>query len=115
VEELPFTYLHVFPFSPRDGTPAAELANQVPQRVAGERSRELREMGMEKGRAYREARVGQWARLILEGDGSWALTEDYLRVRTVGEPSHGAGPIQARLRGSGDHLYIDLPQTNEPI
>ncbi len=46
VEELPFTYLHVFPFSPRDDTVAAELPDPVPQRVAGERNRELRTVGL---------------------------------------------------------------------
>ena len=51
VEELPFTYLHVFPFSPRDGTVAADLVRElpVPQRVAGERARSLREAGAREG------------------------------------------------------------------
>ncbi len=56
VEELPFTYLHVFPFSPRDGTVAVDLPEPVPQRIAGERSRDLREIAQEKGRAYRAGR-----------------------------------------------------------
>ena len=93
VEELPFTYLHVFPFSPRDGTAAAELDDRVPQRVAGERSRELREIALDKGRSYREGRVGGSAWVVLEGDGGWALTEDYLRVRV-----EGAGPSTAGSR-----------------
>ena len=86
VEELPFTYLHVFPFSPREGTEAAELAREmpVPQRVAGERARELRELGQGKGEAYRRARAGSHARVVLEGKGRLALTEDYLRVEVVG-------------------------------
>ncbi len=83
VEELPYTYLHVFPFSPRDGTVAAELMKEmpVPQRVAGERSRELRELVQARGEAYRRARAGSGAQVVLEGDGRSALTEDYLRVR----------------------------------
>jgi len=86
VEELPFTYLHVFPFSPREGTEAAELAREmpVPQRLAGERARELRELGQGKGEAYRRARAGSHARVVLEGKGRSALTEDYLRVNVVG-------------------------------
>ena len=51
VAELPFTYLHVFPYSPRDGTAAVELPDPVPQRIAGERARELRLLAEEKGRA----------------------------------------------------------------
>jgi len=86
VEELPFTYLHVFPFSPREGTEAAELAREmpVPQRVAGERARELRELGQGKGEAYRRARAGSRSRVVLEGKGRSALTEDYLRVEVIG-------------------------------
>jgi threonylcarbamoyladenosine tRNA methylthiotransferase MtaB len=94
VEELPFTYLHVFPFSPRQGTPAAELSGRVPQRVAGERSRELRETALEKARVYRARQVGRSAQVVLEGEGGWALTEDYLRVgvRRWGEAHPAQGP-----------------------
>ena len=81
VAELPFTYLHVFPFSPRDGTPAESLPDPVPQRIAGDRARDLRELGIEKGLRYRGTRVGGTATVTLEGDGTSALTEDYLRVR----------------------------------
>lgn len=139
VEELPFTYVHVFPFSPRDGTVAAELVREmpVPQRVAGERSRELRELVLEKGAAYRSARDGEPAQVVLEGAGK-ALTGDYLRVRVSGEaggPDPGPvesvvdpGPLgsvagpgpqasraldprrlhEGRLQVRGDDLYIAL-------
>jgi threonylcarbamoyladenosine tRNA methylthiotransferase MtaB len=108
VEELPFTYLHVFPFSPRDGTPASELTDTVPQRVAGERSRELREMALEKGRAYRDRRVGEEATVVLEGQTGWALTGDYLRVAVNGSRPAGSKLASGRLGGSGEHLHIDL-------
>jgi threonylcarbamoyladenosine tRNA methylthiotransferase MtaB len=86
VEELPYTYLHVFPFSPREGTVAADLVEEmpVPQRVAGERSKELRDVVQAKGEAYRRRRAGSRARVVLEGDGRSALTEDYLRVAVKG-------------------------------
>jgi threonylcarbamoyladenosine tRNA methylthiotransferase MtaB len=110
VRELPFTYLHVFPFSPRDGTPAAELPDPVPQRVAGERSRELRELAREKGLRYRMGRVGQKARIVLEGRGGSGLTGDYLRVEVRNPPETGTGLFPGRLREQGGHLYIDLSQ-----
>ena len=114
VDELPFTYLHVFPFSPRAGTLATSLPNPVPQRVAGERSRELRELALEKGTSYRQGRVGSVASVVLEGAGGWALTEDYLRVEATSPQEDGAGAapriLQGKLQGSGEHLYIDLSQ-----
>jgi len=109
VEELPFTYLHVFPFSPREGTPAAELPDRVPQRVAGERSRELRELAHEKGRAYRRRRVGHDARVVLEGRGGKALTGDYLRVEVPVPPADPGGLLAGTLRARGEHLYIAWP------
>src|SRR5436309_2018520 len=48
VEELPFTYLHVFTYSSRPGTPATTMPNQVPVRTARERNRVLRELAAEK-------------------------------------------------------------------
>ncbi len=113
VEELPFTYLHVFPFSPREGTAAAELGGRVPQRVAGERSRELRELVLEKGRIYRQGRVGERALVVLEGDGGWALTEDYLRVKVAG--TRGGGSREAGGELTEDHGRVrvegDGPET----
>ena len=114
VEELPYTYLHVFPYSPRAGTAASDLqaVQPVPQRVAAERARELREMAATKGAAYRARRVNERAEVTLESGASLALTEDYLRVRVAGPPPAAATPRLHRgvLRGDGGDLYIDLSQ-----
>ncbi len=109
VEELPFTYLHVFPFSPREGTPAAELPDVVPQRVAGERNRELRMLAEEKGRSYRRRRVGGSAQVVLEGKRGTALTGDYLRVEVPVPPQDSGGLLGGVLRARGEHLYIAWP------
>ena len=106
IEELPFTYLHVFPFSPRSGTAAADRNDPVPQRVAGERARDLRELGTAKGRAYRERRRGATASAVREGDGSSGLTGDYLRVGLGGGAER---VVRGTLRGEPDHLYIASP------
>ena len=83
VDELPFTYLHVFPYSPRAGTAATELGDPVPQRIAGERARTLRELAMAKGRDHRAARARTNATVVVEGRGGTGLTGDYLRVGTA--------------------------------
>ena len=116
IEELPFTYLHVFRFSPRMRTAAAEMPDQVTQRIAGERSRELRELGVEKGGAHRARRVGGWADVIPEGDGGRGLTGDYLRVEVRANGSAPEGTFwRARLQGESDHLCIDLTRPSERI
>jgi threonylcarbamoyladenosine tRNA methylthiotransferase MtaB len=93
VNELPFTYLHVFPFSPREGTLAADMAreNPIPHPIAAARARELRELGQAKGEAYLAARVGSRAQVVVErpreGANVMGLTEDYLRLPVEGVPS----------------------------
>ncbi len=83
IEELPFTYLHVFPWSPREGTHAASLTDRVPRETAAARALELREIGIAAGTAHAAARVGQLARVAVESTSS-GLTGDYLRVRLSG-------------------------------
>ena len=109
VEELPFTYLHVFPFSPKNGTAASALPNPVPQRIAGERSRELRTLAQEKHRRHRASRTGESSLVTLEAQGRRALTGDYLRVDVEGAGVEDCGRLHSGvLRGTGDDLYIEL-------
>jgi threonylcarbamoyladenosine tRNA methylthiotransferase MtaB len=56
---LPFTYLHVFTYSPRPGTPAADMPNQVPVHLARERNKILRDLAAEKKLAFLLSFIGQ--------------------------------------------------------
>ncbi|WP_419950616.1 MiaB/RimO family radical SAM methylthiotransferase [Candidatus Palauibacter sp.] len=110
VEELPFTYLHVFPYSVRDGTVAATLPDRVTGDVAAARSRVLRNLGLRKGRAYEASRVGQVADIVVEGsdDRVLGVTGDYLKVGLSG----GAAPgdrFSAPLGGSAGRLVARAP------
>jgi threonylcarbamoyladenosine tRNA methylthiotransferase MtaB len=58
IEELPFTYLHVFTYSARPGTPAATMPNQVPVHVARERNRILRDVAAGKHLAFMRSFIG---------------------------------------------------------
>jgi len=59
IERLPFTYLHVFTYSSRPGTPSVEMPGQVPVQVARERNRALRELASRKKRIFQEQFVGK--------------------------------------------------------
>src|SRR5579862_33367 len=59
IEELPFTYLHVFTYSARPGTPAAAMPNQVPVQVARERNKILRDLAAEKKQAFMRNFIGK--------------------------------------------------------
>jgi threonylcarbamoyladenosine tRNA methylthiotransferase MtaB len=92
IEELPFTYLHVFTFSARPGTPADSMPNQVPVRIARERNRILRELAAEKKHDFMREFVGQEIEAITlnviseTGDGicTEALTDNYLKMKLIG-------------------------------
>jgi threonylcarbamoyladenosine tRNA methylthiotransferase MtaB len=66
IEDLPFTTLHVFSYSPRKGTEAAGFANDVPKAVKKERNRILTELGNQKARQYRESLRGQTVPVLAE-------------------------------------------------
>jgi threonylcarbamoyladenosine tRNA methylthiotransferase MtaB len=80
---LPFTYLHVFPFSVRPDAPAARLAGQLPPDVIRARARELRELGEAKAAVHRAHRRGQTADGVVTGHRQGqieVMTQDYLSV-----------------------------------
>jgi threonylcarbamoyladenosine tRNA methylthiotransferase MtaB len=88
IERLPFTYLHVFTYSSRPGTPSAAMPDQVPVQVARERNRILRELAAEKNLAFRKSFIGRALDVITlqsAGEG-WteALSDNYLKVRVAG-------------------------------
>jgi threonylcarbamoyladenosine tRNA methylthiotransferase MtaB len=89
IDHLPFTYLHVFTYSSRPGTPSAAMPDQVPVARARERNRVLRDLAAEKNRAFRQSFVGQSLEVITlhaGGDG-WteALSDNFLRVKVFGK------------------------------
>ncbi|MGI9626444.1 MAG: MiaB/RimO family radical SAM methylthiotransferase [Longimicrobiales bacterium] len=107
IEELPFTYLHVFPFSPRDGTVAASLPDPVQSSVARVRARELRALADDKTHAYRARQGGTRTTVVLEGGGGKALTGDYLRV-AVGDSDLDPGRLhEGWLSRDGSRFRID--------
>jgi threonylcarbamoyladenosine tRNA methylthiotransferase MtaB len=83
IAALPFTYLHVFPFSVRPDAAAAKLAGRLPEAVVRERARELRALGDGKAAAYRAVRRGGHGDGVVCGRQAGrveVLTEDYLTV-----------------------------------
>lgn len=67
VEELPFAYFHVFPFSRRPGTPAAVMPGQVPEADKKQRVERLRTIGAEKRRTFAEKFIGAPLAVLIEG------------------------------------------------
>jgi threonylcarbamoyladenosine tRNA methylthiotransferase MtaB len=93
VEETPLVYLHVFPYSPRQGTPAARIPDQVDPRRKASRAARLRELGARKADGFRRGALGGTFEVLFEGRRDpdtgllGGLTDTYLRVFAPG-PDH---------------------------
>jgi threonylcarbamoyladenosine tRNA methylthiotransferase MtaB len=95
---MPFTYLHVFTYSERPGTPAAEAAVQVPMAVRKERNRVLRELAAAKNLAFRQRMVGRTLSAVTLAETGIALTENYLKVELAAGRAPNAR-IDVRIGG----------------
>jgi len=84
IEQLPFTYLHVFTYSGRPGTPSDSMPDQVPVQTARERNRILRELAADKKLRFMQSFVGKSLSAItlsVQQNGcTEALTDNYLKL-----------------------------------
>ena len=84
IESLPFTYLHIFPYSARPHTPAAASPQQVNGRVARERAQEIRALLARKRQTFLQAQVGRMLSAVTldecETSERVALSSNYLKI-----------------------------------
>jgi threonylcarbamoyladenosine tRNA methylthiotransferase MtaB len=118
IERLPFTGLHVFPYSARPGTAATRLPDPVAPAIAQRRAAELRAAARAKAESYAATRAGGEADVVVIGDGARrsGLTQDYLTVRLGEAAAHPrATRFSAVLAGGGDgsltaHVAAEVPE-----
>ncbi len=106
VEECGLTHLHVFPYSPRPGTPAARMP-PVPGDVARARAARLREAGEAALRRHLSAQVGRTRQLLMERGGR-GRAEDFTPVRVEGAPSAGE-LVDVRVTGHDGRELAGVP------
>lgn len=107
IAECGLTYLHVFPFSPRAGTPAARMP-QVEREMVKERAGRLRESGRQAVECYLEAQAGSHSDILLETE-TMGRTPQFAEVRLAGAVDPGRGIVRARLvRRAGSHLLGEV-------
>jgi threonylcarbamoyladenosine tRNA methylthiotransferase MtaB len=91
IEELPVTYLHVFPFSSRPGTPAGKYPQKVPQKTIKARCETMRRLGNEKKYAFYKKFMGKTVEVLIEGKRDKAtgslkgITSNYIPVHLTGK------------------------------
>ena len=81
LEKMPLTYLHVFPYSDRPGTPASKLRSKVDGMEIRERARQVREIGEHMTQRFRRSQWGRVTRALTVDDGKSAVTVNYLKLR----------------------------------
>jgi len=109
VRECGLTWLHVFPFSPRPGTPAARMP-QLDGPVVRERAARLRALGEAQLAAWLAAQKGRTAHVLMEREGE-GRTEGYAPVTVTGEARPGE-IVRVRLTDhDGSRLFGNL-ETN---
>jgi threonylcarbamoyladenosine tRNA methylthiotransferase MtaB len=103
IRELPFSYLHVFRFSPRPGTEAASRTERVHPETVSERSAALRGLGAAKRRAFARAQVGSVREAVLESPVAnrsklrAATTDNYLALRVPRAAGRPGDLVRVRL------------------
>ena len=89
IEKLPVTYLHVFPFSPRPGTPAFKYPQKIPQKTIKARCEKMRRLGNEKKYAFYNKFMGKTVEVLIESKRDKAtgllkgITSNYIPVHIV--------------------------------
>ncbi len=90
LNEMDISYLHVFTYSERDNTPAAEMEGVVPKKVRNKRSKMLRSLSAKKRRAFYESQLGTERTVLFEGENKegyiHGFTENYVKVKAPWNP-----------------------------
>jgi len=109
--DLPVTYLHVFPYSRRPGTVAAEMKNQVPTKIKEERVAELRKLDHKKRVSFYKSRIGRVHLVLVESeksaDGLYkGFTENYIPVHFKAKKENINRTVPVKLEKLQDNFVI---------
>ena len=91
LNDLDISYLHVFTYSERDNTVAAEMEDVVPKKIRNKRSKMLRGLSAKKRRAFYESQLGTVRTVLFEGENKkgyiHGFTENYIKVKAPWDPA----------------------------
>lgn len=119
LNELDISYLHVFTFSERDNTPAAEMENAVPLKVRKKRSKMLRGLSAKKRRAFYESQLESTHEVLFEGENKsgyiTGFTENYVKVKTFWNPELVNTKHQVILKEIDEDGVVKINFVNELV
>lgn len=118
--QLPVSYLHVFTYSERPNTPAAEFGQSVEPRVRFKRNEILRLLSKKKKHAFYSSAIGSVACVLMEGDIQngirFGFSDNYIRVGVPADAAEENSLVHVKLSGVSDERclgeIIGEPQTS---
>jgi threonylcarbamoyladenosine tRNA methylthiotransferase MtaB len=117
LNELDISYLHVFTYSERENTPAAEMEAVVPLKVRKKRSKMLRGLSAKKRRAFYETQLGKTKTVLFEGENKegyiHGFTENYVKVKTPWDPALVNTLHQVELQKIGEDGIVRFSYVEE--
>ena len=90
--QIGFSKIHMFPFSPRKGTPAAEMTDQIPKKIKQERGRSVRELEAQLKQNYIRSLVGERLQILVEDASDTILRGTSCRYAPVALKIDSGGP-----------------------
>ena len=119
LNELDISYLHVFTYSERDHTPAAEMKGVVPIKVRKKRSKMLRGLSAKKRRAFYESQLGNTGTVLFEGENKegyiHGFTENYVKVKAPWNPNKVNTLQKIRLTEIDEDGLVRFEEVQEAI
>jgi len=119
LNELDISYLHVFTYSERNNTPAAEMEGVVSKKVRSKRSKMLRGLSAKKRRSFYEKQLGSKRTVLFEGENKkgyiYGFTENYVKVKTPWNPELVNTLHEIELTEIGEDGLVRFEFVNEPI
>ncbi len=111
VTKLPVTYLHVFPYSKRPGTPAAKMTHQVATEIKEERVAVLRKLDHKKRNAFYGSRIGEVHAVLVETEKSVdglakGFTDNYIPVHFKARPDDANRVVPVKLESVQERFVI---------
>ena len=119
LNELDISYLHVFTYSERENTEAAEMEGVVPQNVRAKRSKMLRGLSVKKRRAFYESQLGTSRTVLFEGENKegyiHGFTENYVKVKMPWNPEYVNTLHQIKLTEIDEDGLVRFEFINEKV
>ena len=119
LNELDISYLHVFTYSERDNTPAAEMDGVVQMNVRSKRSKMLRGLSVKKRRAFYESQIGTTRTVLFEGENKegyiHGFTENYVKVKTPWNPELVNTLHEINLTKIDEDGIVRMEFVNQPV